>query len=173
MTNAKSISTLHQLLDFNTQNYIAGEVALKKKLHDWLHIASSFKLKAVLQKYHEYVEKNIASLEEFIEVEKITVLQNTNKVIHAMIEETEEKISNCSDIEVKDACLLACIQLINHYKISAYGTAAAFANILGLDKSATLFRNAEVNEKQIDDRLSQMAEFEINKRATAPIVLPE
>ena len=173
MTNSKSISTLHQLLDFNIQNYIAGEVELKMKLNEWLTYASSFKLKSVLQKYLEFVEKNITSLDHFIEDEKISVVNNTNKVMHAMIEETEDKIKQCSDVEVKDACLLSCIQIINHYKISTYGTAAAFANILDMDKSSALFRNAEINEKQIDDRLTQMAEFEINKRATAPIVLPE
>jgi ferritin-like metal-binding protein YciE len=78
----------------------------------------------------------------------------------------------CSDAEVKDACLLSSIQEINHYKISAYGTAAAFASTLGMDATAQVFRKAEVNEKQIDDRLSQLAAFEINLKARAPIVLP-
>jgi hypothetical protein len=32
---------------------------------------------------------------------------------------------------------------------------------------------AEVNEKQIDDRLSQLAEHEINIKAKAPIALTE
>ena len=72
---------------------------------------------------------------------------------------------NCTDAEVKDACLLACIQAINHFKISMYGTAAAFANALDMEKQAAIFHEAEVNEKQIDDRLSQLAEHEINIRA--------
>lgn len=53
-----------------------------------------------------------------------------------------------------------------------YGTAASYANTLEMEEAAKLFKMAEINEKQIDDRLSQMAEFEINKRATSPIVLP-
>ncbi|WP_369127538.1 DUF892 family protein [Terrimonas pollutisoli] len=43
------------------------------------------------------------------------------------------------------------MQAINHYKISIYGTAAAFTKALGNDKAATLFHEAEVNEKKIDE----------------------
>ena len=91
--------------------------------------------------------------------------------MRAFIEEVEEKLSNCSDSEVKDACLLASIQAINHFKISTYGTAAAFANALGMEKQAAIFHEVEVNEKQIDDRLSQLAEHEINIKAKTPILL--
>jgi ferritin-like metal-binding protein YciE len=64
--------------------------------------------------------------------------------------------------------LLASVQAINHYKISVYGTAAAFAGALELEKHALFFREAAVNEKQIDDRLSQLAQHEINVNAKMP-----
>ena len=92
--------------------------------------------------------------------------------MQAFIKETTEKLAACADAEVKDACLLACIQSVNHFKISAYGTAAAFARALDMDKQAAVFYEAEINEKQIDDRLSQLAEYEINGRAKTAIVLP-
>jgi len=92
--------------------------------------------------------------------------------MQAFIEEANEKQNTCTDAEVKDACLLACIQAINHFKISMYGTAAAFAKVLGMEKHAAVFHEAEVNEKQIDDRLSQLAEHEINIKANVPFVLP-
>ena len=41
-----------------------------------------------------------------------------------------------------------------------------------MENQAVIFHEAEINEKQIDDRLSQLAEFEINVKAKAPIVLP-
>ena len=42
-----------------------------------------------------------------------------------------------------------------------------------MEKFAGVFHEAEVNEKQIDDRLSQLAEHEINFKAKAPIVLTQ
>ena len=41
-----------------------------------------------------------------------------------------------------------------------------------LEKAAQFFHQAEVQEKQIDDRLTQLAQYEINFRAKSPIVLP-
>jgi hypothetical protein len=40
-----------------------------------------------------------------------------------------------------------------------------------MSKYAELFHEAEANEKQIDDRLTQLAEFEINIRAKSPSIL--
>ena len=68
---------------------------------------------------------------------------------------------------------MAVVQNINHFKISTYGTAAAFANTLGMSKTAVLFHECEINEKQIDDRLTQLAEFEINNEARNSIAIPE
>ena len=109
---------------------------------------------------NQYFKKNTES--------KLTV---EDEVMHSFINNTNEKLSMCTDSEIKDACLLASIQYINHYKISAFGTAAAFANTLGTLEQATIFHEAEVTEKQIDDRLSQLAEYEINLKARTPIVL--
>jgi ferritin-like metal-binding protein YciE len=112
-------------------------------------------------------------MESFFVEESFTYLSMVNRIMQAFIEETEEKLASCSDTEVKDACLLACIQDINHYKISTYGTAAAFATDLGLDDAAVIFRELEINEKHIDDRLSQLAEHEINIKAKATLALPK
>lgn len=171
MEKHTTISTLHQLLDFNTQNFVVGEVYLQKALHHWIEKASAVKLKAVFQKYLEHAQHNVKSFEKFIDSEKMHLISNENKILTTLIEDVSIRFELCSDPEIKDACLLASVQVINHYKICIYGTAAAYATTLGMEEAAKLFKMAEINEKQIDDRLSQMAEFEINKRATTPIVL--
>ena len=170
--NNVTITTLHNLLDYDARKFTSAEIQLKTSLPEWINKASSLQLKTVLQKYLDFVQQHVQKMEGFFEEEKINSLSLTNRVMQAFIREAEEKLSNCTDPEVKDACLLACIQAINHFKISTYGTAAAFANALDMKKQAAVFHEAEVNEKQIDDRLSQLAEHEINIKAKAPIVLP-
>ena len=115
--------------------------------------------------------KNLLDLVQHI-VHILAVSMN-NKVLNALAEDTDEKLELCTDPDLKDACLLSSIQGINHFKISAYGTAAAFSNTLGLPKYGGIFHEIEVNEKQIDDRLSQLAEHEINMKAKAPHLLPK
>ena len=172
MENA-SINTLHNLLDYDVSKFICAEVELKNSLPIWIEEASSIQLKNVLEKYLEFVRHHVKRLDEFIQEEQIGLLDVSNPVMLAYIKETDERLASCANAAVKDACLLSCIQEINHYKICFYGTGAAFSTVLELEKSAAMFREAEVNEKHIDDRLSQLALYEINKKAKSPISLSE
>ena len=169
--NNSNIATLHNLLDYDASKFTSAEVQLKNNLPQWINKSGNLKLKAVLQKYLEIVQEHVQKLEGFFEEEEIRSLSVNNRIMQAFVAETEEKLSSCTDPAVKDACLLACIQAINHFKISTYGTAAAFAKALEMEKQAALFHEAEVNEKQIDDRLSQLAEHEINITAKTPHIL--
>jgi ferritin-like metal-binding protein YciE len=170
--NNKPIATLHDLLDYDSQKFTSAEIELRNSLPSWVQKAGSLKLKAVLQKYLDFVQDHVQKFSAFFEEERISSLSVSNKIMLAFIEDANEKLNNCADQQVIDACLLASIQGINHFKISLYGTAAAFAKELGMEKFASVFHEAEVNEKQIDDRLSQLAEHEINISAKTPIVLP-
>ena len=171
MLESNKINTLHNLLDYDARKFTVAEIQLQKAIPEWIEKANSIKLKTVLLKYQDVIKSHVSKLENFFEEESIIYMSVSNPVMHAFIEEGEEKLINCSENSVRDACLLALIQNINHYKISCYGTAAAFANALDMHKTASLFHEAEVNEKQIDDRLSQLAEHEINVEAKTPIVI--
>lgn len=173
MKTDSTIATLHNLLDHNAGKFTCGEILLKKQLPEWISKTRSLQLNQVLRKYLDMVDGHIQKIEIFFAEENFTSLSLINPVMQAFIDEANETLGNCSDAEVYDACLLASIQGINHYKISTYGTAAAFAGDLGLEKFAVIFHELEINEKQIDDRLSQLAKYEINKQAEPPIALPE
>ena len=166
-----TITALHDLLAYDVQKMQNAESQLKNTLPEWALKAGSFKLKEVLQKYTTNIAGHIEKSETILVEEKVFPFSTINKVMHAFIEETNEKLALCTDAEVKDACLLAAIQEINHYKISVYGTAAAFANALNIETTANLFHEAEISEKQIVDRLSQLATYEINLKAKTPIAL--
>jgi ferritin-like metal-binding protein YciE len=166
-----SITTLHHLLDHEASKFSSAEMQLNNVLPQWISKARSLKLKTVLQKYKEDIGEHLSNLNEFVEAEQLNSLSLTNRIMTAYIQDTNEKLQQCADAEVTDACLLASVQMINHFKISAYGTAAAFASTLDMDKAAIFFHEAEVHEKQIDDRLTQLARYEINVGAKSPIVL--
>jgi len=169
--NNQVINSLHDLLDYDASNFIAAEAHLEQNMRGWIEKATSVQLKTVLHKYQEFIKQHEQKMNAFYEDEKIYSVSVDNQVMKAFISETNTKISNCQDPEILDACLLACVQSINHYKISAYGTAAAFAFLLEMDSHGKIFRQAEIEEKQIDDRLSQLAEHEINAKAKRPTIL--
>lgn len=171
--NHQPITNLHSLLDYDARMFSAAEIQLKDILPEWINKVGSLKLKAVLQKYLDFVNAHIEKMNGFYDKEGITSISLHNIVMEAFIKDTNEKLNSCTELAIKDACLLACIQAANHFKISMYGTASAFSKALGMDDQATIFHGAEVNEKQIDDRLSQLAEYEINTLAKSPIALTD
>ena len=168
-SKTQTITTLHQLLDYDARKFIIAEIQLKNILPEWISKASSLKLKTILQKYFDFIQQHVQKMESFFDEEEISLQNLTNRIIEVFIQEVTAKVSNCADGEIKDACLLACIQGINHYKICTYGTAASFAKALGMENQAVVFREMEVNEKQVDDRLTQLAEYEINVKAKTAI----
>ena len=171
--NTLAITNLQDLLDYNARKFTSAEIELKHRLPQWINAVTSIQLKTVLLRYMDYISEHVKELETFFEKESINSISISNRIMKAFIEDTDEKLSHCTDLEVKDACLLASIQSINHFKVSMYGTAAAFSNAVGLEDQAALFHKAEINEKQIDDRLSQLADHEINQKAKAPLAIPD
>src|SRR5487761_2789421 len=96
--NNQTITTLHNLLDYDARKFTSAEIELKNSLPEWINIAGSLKFKTVLQKYLDLVQLHVKKMEGFYEEEDI--------------------LASCTDAAIKDACLLASIQAINHFKIS-------------------------------------------------------
>jgi ferritin-like metal-binding protein YciE len=128
-------------------------------------------LKNILHYYQQFVEHHIENLELCFPNGKTNGGIHADVVMRSIIQTTKDKIEKCYDAEVKDASLLASIQKIIHLKICYYGTAIAYAKALEVEKYASLFKEAEDNEKQIDERLSSLAEKEINIIAKSPILI--
>ena len=165
------IITLHNLLDYDVHKFSNAEVQLKHELTHWKVQASSVKLKTIIDQYIDFTEDHIRHIEKYVVQEKIAVLSVNNRIMKAFIEEANEKMSLCKDHEVRDACLIEAIQEINLFKLSMYGTAASFAKELDMTKMAALFHAAEMDEIQIDNELTDIAEKEINEKARKAILL--
>jgi ferritin-like metal-binding protein YciE len=167
-----TLVSLHNLLAYDISKFMSAEILLRKSLGWWIDKTLSLEFKTVLRTYRDLVQQHFQKFEAFFEQDDIHAQNLNNRVMQALIEETDEKLSSCNNADLKDACLLACIQAINHYKISIYGTAAAFAKTLDLQRHAAVFHDAEINERQIDERLSHLAKNDINFKARTAFLLP-
>lgn len=166
------ISCLRELLDEDTSRLFSAELQLKNSISGWVSKDSSVSLKILMQEYLDVIEQHIRLLERFGESEKNLPANRVNRIMKVYIEQADEKLAACASPAVKDACLLAAIQGINHFKISVYGTAAAFAGTIGLQSAGLLFHQAELEEKEMDERLSFLAEHELNRKANVPAAIP-
>ena len=63
-----------------------------------------------------------------------------------------------------DAALISAAQRVEHYEIAAYGTVSAYADLLGEPEQASLLRQTLEEEKETDQKLTELSE-QINVQA--------
>jgi ferritin-like metal-binding protein YciE len=85
--------------------------------------------------------------------------------MQGLIEEGSEVLSAKGDKEAMEAALIGAAQRVEHYEIAAYGTARAHAQQLGYDNAARMLEQTLKEERQTDDRLTQIAESRINPQS--------
>jgi ferritin-like metal-binding protein YciE len=87
------------------------------------------------------------------------------KAMDGLIKEAEAFIKEDAEDDVRDAGLIAEAQRVEHYEISAYGTAVRFAKELGHDSIAKKLQKTLDEEYAADENLNDMAEDRLNRQA--------
>ena len=82
-----------------------------------------------------------------------------------LIKEAEEIMESTEEGVVRDAGIISAGQKVEHYEIASYGTLCAFAKTLGEDDAVALLLETLNEEKEADDKLSEIAESSINIEA--------
>ena len=77
----------------------------------------------------------------------------------SVVEETED------DSMTRDAGIIMAAQKVEHYEIATYGSLVQFARTLGMDEAAALLEQTLEEEKETDQKLTQIAESSINEEA--------
>lgn len=87
------------------------------------------------------------------------------KGTEGLIDEGEKMMGEDMDPKVKDAAIIAAAQKIEHYEISGYGTARAYARQLGLTQVSKLLETTLNEEYKSDNMLTSLALNKVNLEA--------
>ena len=79
------------------------------------------------------------------------------KAMEGLVSEGGEAIDSEYEGEVKDAALIAAAQRVEHYEMAAYGTAKAFAELLGESDAVNLLNETYEEEKETDQKLTELS----------------
>jgi len=85
--------------------------------------------------------------------------------MEGLVKEAAEIMGEEFEEEVMDAALISAAQRVEHYEIAGYGTVCAYADLLGETKHAKLLRQTLEEEKETDEKLTELSE-EINLEVT-------
>ncbi len=165
-----TITTLNQLLNDELSTLYGIELRLKEMLPRWIDKTHHLILKNLLRDYLYHVNRHTENLLNCGITGSDTVNQVPEKFANYYLSDMTLKLENCNP-EILDAYLLASIQTVNHMKLSCYGTAAAWAQLLELHDVSMLLQDASLNEKQCNERLGELAQRYINNKARAPFAI--
>ncbi len=159
------ITTLDELLEDELKDLYDAETQLVKALPQMAKNAESNSLREAFERHLEQTHVHLQRVEEICNNLKIKPLGKTCVGMKGAIKEGEEVIQSDMGSEPKQAALIGAAQRVEHYEIAAYGTARAHARQLGYVKAFELLSQTLNEEKDTDQKLTQLAENRVNVKA--------
>lgn len=159
------MKNLEELFEHQLKDLYSAEDQLTKALPKMVKNATDEKLKKAFEDHLEETKQHKSRLEEICDELDIDPTGETCKAMKGLIKEAESFMEEVKDKEVLDAGMIAEAQRVEHYEISGYGTAVRYAKELGHDDIAKKLKKTLDEEYGADDKLNDIAEKRLNRKA--------
>ena len=159
--------TLQELLVDEIRDLYHAEKQLVKALPKLAKAATNEDLRDAFETHLEETREQVTRLEEVFAALDEKVRAKPCAGMAGIIEEGSDLMQEDAEPAVMDAGLIAAAQRAEHYEIGSYGTCVAWARLLGLDEVVSLLEETLEEEKAADQKLSALAEQEINQQAVS------
>ncbi len=156
---------LRQLFEDMLKDIYWAEKALTKALPKMAKKATTEELVEALESHLEVTINHVARCEQIFEIMGKPAKAKKCEAMDGLIREAQEIMETTEDGVVRDAGIIAAGQKVEHYEIATYGTMRAFAKILGEEEIMNLLEQTLNEEKQADEKLTEVAESSINIEA--------
>ena len=127
--------------------------------------ATAQPLKDMLQMHVEQTEGQVERLEQALDKLGARPGRKVCEGMRGIIEEGQHELEDHDKGPLLDTLIVAAQQRMEHYEIASYGTLAALAKAAGQQEVAELMAQTLQEEKQTDEKLTQLAESELNPAA--------
>ena len=184
----EKITDLQELLKHELNDLYSAEVQLTEAIPKMAEKASNKELKKAFNDHLRVTQEHKKRLDEvknFFSMEKVEETKSffANlfkskegeehcKAMEGLIKEAKTLMGEDMAPEVMDSALIAAAQKIEHYEISSYGTARAFARQLGFGKVYDILSSTLAEEYEADDSLTALAVGKLNRKAEIGEKLP-
>ena len=179
--SAGDTEMIETLLLEQLRDLLNAETQLVKGLPKMIKAARAESFKFALENHLEETKEQVERLKEVFGLVGAQAKSKPCKGMAGLLEEGQEVIEESQDLDdaAADLALIAAAQKIEHYEISAYGTARTMAGQIGLPVVAELLNKSLAEEEVTDNLLTQLARELMSesrtgmtkapKRTTAPV----
>ena len=168
---------LRHLLQHEVNDLYSAEEQIIEAMPAMIEKASAQQLKNTLNEHLKVTRDQLKRLDRVRQIlskenkgeeenksffEKMFGKSTKCKGMEGLIKEGEKMMKEDMEPSVKDAAIIASSQKIEHYEISGYGTARAYANQLGMVEVERQLQTTLNEEYKADDLLTVLALRKVN-----------
>ncbi len=162
---ATKMNSLQDLFEHEIRDLYSAESQLIEAIPKMAENSTNEELRRGFEEHLEQTKHHKERLERIGEVCNFKPKGDDCDAMEGLIDEGEKIIKSKADPAIKDAALISAGQRVEHYEISAYGTARNFAEKLGFEEAARLLEQTLGEEKETDSKLNSLAVSKINDAA--------
>jgi ferritin-like metal-binding protein YciE len=159
------MKTLDELFLHTLKDIYYAEKQILKALPKMAKAAAATDLQHAFESHRRETEGQVQRLERiFQDIGKPARGEKCDAIL-GIINEGEDVMDKAKEPAVLDAGLIAAAQAVEHYEMARYGTLIAWGEHLGMTDAVELLRATLEEEKAADEKLTQIAESEVNRAA--------
>jgi ferritin-like metal-binding protein YciE len=162
---SKDIKSMNDLFLHMLQDIYYAEKQIVKALPDMVQKANDPGLKQGFETHLRETENHVKRLEQVFKLLGQKAQGVDCPAIDGILKEANEVAGEVEEKRVLDAALIAAAQAVEHYEMTRYGTLIAWAKQLGRSDCVPLLQQTLDEEKATDQKLTVMAEGQVNRRA--------
>jgi ferritin-like metal-binding protein YciE len=165
------LKSVHDLLLAQLHDLYSAELQCLDTIPRIASTATNEFLGKALNEHLEETREHVARLSEMLSTLNAKPKVVTCRGMQGLLEEAAKSCRAAVDPLVRDAAIVAALQKVERYEITAYASARAFAELLGLADVSQLLGQSLEEEAFADQGLADLAEYEVNPHALTGVVV--
>ena len=161
------MKTLKDLFAHEIQDIYSAEKQLKAAFPEFISATEDTELTNLLEKYQDQTNNQFDKIRKIADDLDINPGNSKCEAMEGLIKEAKGLLKHDMTENVKDAGIVARVQRIMHYEISAYGTAVTYAKELNMNDVSSKLQEILDDKYTVDKKLGKMAKRRINEEAIA------
>lgn len=161
------VTTMEELFIDELRDLYDAETQLTKALPKMAKAATSEELRNAFEEHLGQTENQVERLKRIFELSSEKPTGKKCAAMVGLIKEGDDMASDTEETPVRDAGLISAAQKVEHYEISGYGSARTHAELLGNNEAVRLLEETLREERETDEKLTQLAQSIINDEAVS------
>jgi ferritin-like metal-binding protein YciE len=162
------LESLRDLYEDLLKDLHSMERQIIQALPKMVKAADNPQLKAALSEHLEVTQQQLARLDQIFSALGKSGQGKKCKGMEGILEEGKELLEKDGEPAVLDAGIISAAQHVEHYEMAGYGSAVAYARLLGDNDAVELLSQSLEEEKKADADLTKLSDA-VNVEAEVPV----